>query len=146
MRMTVTLNPYVNLRGTAREALEFYHSVLGGTVQIMAFSDYPDMAPPGEEHLVMHGQLETTDGLTLMVSDVPSTMTSAPPAGFAVSISGDEDERLRGYWDGLSAGGTVTAPYETPPWDATGGAFGMFTDRFGVDWMISYSVPPTIES
>lgn len=144
--MTVTLNPYVSLRGTAREALEFYHSVLGGTLQVMTFADYPDMAPPGEEHLVMHGQLETDDGLTLMAADVPSSMPFASPAGFAISISGDDGERLRGCWNGLSVGGTVTAPYETPPWDVTGGAFGMFTDRFGVDWMISYSVPPTIES
>lgn len=144
--MTLTLNPYVNLRGAAREALEFYHSVLGGTLQIMTFSDFPDMAPPGEEHLVMHGQLETDDGLTLMAADVPSSMPFASPAGFAISISGDDGERLRGFWDGLSAGGTVTMPYETPPWDVTGGAFGMFTDRFGVDWMISYSVAPTIDS
>lgn len=144
--MTLTLNPYVNLRGAAREALEFYHSVLGGTLQIMTFSDFPDMAPPGEEHLVMHGQLETDDGLTLMAADVPSSMPFASPAGFAISISGDDGERLRGFWDGLSAGGTVTMLYETPPWDVTGGAFGMFTDRFGVDWMISYSVAPTIDS
>ena len=143
--MALILNPYVNLRGTAREALEFYHSVLGGDLQVLTFAAFPDMAPPGEEHLVMHGQLTTADGLTLMVSDVPSTMDYTDPAGYSISISGDDGAKLQGFWDGLSRGGTVTAPYVTPPWDATGGAFGMFTDRFGVDWMISYTAaPPTV--
>lgn len=132
--MTVQLNPYVNLRGDAREALAFYQSVLGGEVVIDEFSAYPEMAPPGEEHLVMHGQLTTPDGLVLMVSDVPSTMEYAPPAGYSVSISGDDTEKLQGFWDGLAEGATITAPYVTPPW---GGTFGMLTDRFGVDWMIA---------
>lgn len=131
--MTLQLNPYINLRGTAREALEFYRSVLGGDLAITAFSEFPDMAPPGEEHLVMHGQLTTADGLVLMVSDVPSTMEYAAPTGFSVSVSGDEAERLQEVWDGLADGGAVTAPYTTPPW---GGTFGMLTDRFGVVWMI----------
>lgn len=141
--MALILNPYVNLRGTAREALEFYHAVLGGDLQIMTFGDIPDMAPPGEEHLVMHGQLTTDDGFTLMVSDTPSTMEYGAPAGYSISISGEDGDRLRTLWDGLSAGGTVTAPYATPPW---GGTFGMFTDRFGVDWMISHNAaPPTVD-
>jgi len=134
--MALILNPYVNLRGTAREALDFYHSVLGGDLRVTTFGDFPEMAPPGEEDLVMHGQLTTTDGFTLMVSDVPSTMEYAPPAAYSISISGDDGDRLQGLWDGLSAGGTVTAPYMSPPW---GGTFGMFTDRFGVDWMISHN-------
>ncbi len=142
--MALILNPYVNLRGTAREALEFYQSVLGGDLQIMTFADFPDMAPPGEEHLVMHGQLSTGDGLTLMASDTPSTMEYGALAGMSISLSGEDAEKLQAFWDGLSAGGTVTMPYLSPPW---GGTFGMFTDRFGVDWMISLNAePPTIES
>lgn len=142
--MALILNPYVNLRGDAREALEFYQSVLGGDLRITTFGDFPEMAPPGEEHLVMHGQLTTDDGLTIMVSDTPSTMEYTALAGMSISISGEDDAKLQGYWDGLSAGGTVTAPYMSPPW---GGTFGMCTDRFGVDWMISRNAePPTIES
>lgn len=142
--MALILNPYVNLRDTAREALEFYRSVLGGDLRITTFGDFPEMAPPGEEHLVMHGQLTTDDGLTIMVSDTPSTMAYGTPAGYSVSISGEDGEKLQRFWDGLSEGGTITAPYMSPPW---GGTFGMFTDRFGVDWMISHNPePPTIES
>lgn len=131
--MALTLNPYINLRGNAREALEFYHSVLGGEVDITEFASFPEMAPSGEEHLVMHGQLTTPDGLVLMVSDVPSTMPYAAPAGFSVSVSGDEADRLQAIWDGLSAAGTAQEPYVTPPW---GGTFGMLQDQFGVDWSI----------
>lgn len=142
--MALILNPYVNLRGTAREALEFYRSVLGGDLQIMTFADFPDMAPPGEEHLVMHGQLTTDDGLTIMVSDTPSTMEYGTPAGYSISISGDDGDTLQRFWDGLAVGAVVTAPYASPPW---GGTFGMLTDRFGVDWMISHnSAPPSNES
>lgn len=143
-RMALILNPYVNLRGDARAALEFYQSALGGDLQISTFADFPDMAPAGEEHLVMHGQLTTDDGLTIMVSDTPSTMDYTALAGMSISISGEDGEKLQGFWNKLSEGGAVTMPYTSPPW---GGTFGMFTDRFGVDWMISHNAEPsTIES
>lgn len=133
--MALSLNPYINLRGTARDALEFYRSVLGGSVEISEFSSFPDMGiPDDEQSLIMHGQLTTDDGFVLMVSDVPSTMPYEAPAGFSVSISGEDAEKLEGFWNGLSEGGSVVMPYETPPW---GGRFGMLKDRFGVDWMVA---------
>jgi PhnB protein len=129
------LNPYINFRGQAREALEFYHSVLGGELSIDDFTDYPDMGiDPSETHLVMHGQLTTEDGLTLMASDVPSSMPYAKPQGMAISLSGDDAERLQSAWDRLAEDGEVTLPYDIPPW---GGRFGMLTDRFGIDWMVA---------
>lgn len=133
--MSLSLNPYLAFRGDARDALEFYHSVLGGDLQIDDFSSFPDMAPAGEEHFVMHGQLTTGDGLVLMASDIPGSMPYAAPAGFSVSLSGDDEERLLAVWNALVADGTILEPYETPPW---GGTFGMLTDRFGIDWMIAY--------
>lgn len=133
--MSLSLNPYISLRGTAREALEFYRSVLGGSVEISEFSSFPGQGiPDDEQSLVMHGQLTSDDGFVLMVSDIPSTMEYAPPAGFSVSISGEDAAKLEGFWTGLSAGGTIVMPYETPPW---GGRFGMLTDRFGIDWMVA---------
>lgn len=133
------LNPYLNFSGNAREAMEFYHSVFGGSLDVSTFDQFPGMVGPDEGHLVMHSQLTTADGLTLMGSDVPSGMPYAPPAGFAVSISGDDEAALQGYWDSLSAGGTVTMPFDTPPW---GGRFGMLTDRFGIDWMVALNAAP----
>ncbi|ALJ21537.1 VOC family protein [Microbacterium sp. No. 7] len=133
--MPLSLNPYISFKNSAREALEFYQSVLGGELQIDEFSSFPDMAPAGEESLVMHGQLTTDDGLVLMASDTPSSMPYSPPGGISVSLSGDDAERLQAAWDGLAEGGAVIEPYQTPPW---GGTFGMLTDRFGVVWMVAY--------
>jgi PhnB protein len=132
--MTITLNPYLSFRDRAREAMEFYESVLGGELTVSRFGDYDMGQDAAENDLVMHAQLVTPAGLTLMASDTPSSMPYAPPAGVAVSISGDDASALEGYWNALAEGGTVTMPYETPPW---GGRFGMLTDRFGVDWMIA---------
>ncbi|GEP48618.1 VOC family protein [Microbacterium saccharophilum] len=129
------LNAYISFRNTAREALEFYQSVLGGELTLNDFSAYPDMGvDPSETHLIMHGQLTTEDGMTLMASDSPTGMPYTAPAGISVSLSGDDAERLQRAWDGLSDGGTVVMPYEEPPW---GGRFGMLTDRFGIDWMVA---------
>jgi PhnB protein len=69
------LNPYLNFRGTAKEALEFYHSVFGGELTVSSFAELGmDDVPEAERGLVMHGQLETPAGFTLMGSDVPSHM------------------------------------------------------------------------
>lgn len=133
------LNPYLSFRGNARTALEFYQAVLGGELTIDTFEAFPDMGiDPAETTQVMHGQLDTPEGLTLMASDVPSSMPYSPPAGVAVSISGDDEALLERFWNGLSDGGTVTMPFETPPW---GGRFGMLTDRFGIDWMLALNAP-----
>lgn len=129
------LNPYISFQHNAREAMEFYRDALGGELLIDTFESFPDMVPdPNERGLVMHAQLTTDDGLVLMASDTPSVMPYRAPQGISVSLSGDDAEALRRSWHALSAGGTVTMPLETPPW---GGLFGMFTDRFGIDWMIS---------
>lgn len=128
-----TLNPYISFHTNAREALEFYHSVLGGELDISTFAGFDMGQDAAENDLVMHGQLETPDGFTLMAADTPSSMPFVQPAGISVSISGDDEATIEGYWQGLAEGGTITAPFETPPW---GGRYGMLTDRFGIDWMI----------
>jgi PhnB protein len=133
--MMLRLNPYLSFHHDARAAMEFYQSVFGGQLEISTFADYPDSGlPPEEEHLVMHAMLTTDDGLILMGSDTPSGMPYVEPAGMTVSLSGDDGATLQRYWTALADGGTVTLPYETPPW---GGTFGMLTDRFGVPWMVA---------
>jgi PhnB protein len=132
-----SLNPYLSFRSNARDAIEFYQGVFGGDLQISTFGEYPGMVQDAsEENLVMHAQLTSPDGFVLMASDTPSAIPYREPAGISVSVSGDDEAKLQGYWDALSAGGSVTMPYDTPPW---GGRFGMLTDRFGIDWMIAYS-------
>lgn len=132
--MTI-LNPYLSFKDEAREAMEFYKSVLGGDLTVSTFGEYEGMVQdPGESDLVMHAQLTTPDGLTLMGADTPSGMSYEKPAGMSVSLSGDDEAALQRYWDGLADGGSVTMPLDVPPW---GGKFGMLRDRYGVDWMVS---------
>jgi len=137
--MSAILNPYINLGGTAREALEFYHAALGGTVNVMSFADggMADQVQPDEKDLVMHGQVDGDNGFTLMVSDSPAHMGGAQPvSGASISLSGDDEPLLTDLWEKLSAGGTIAQPLEKAPW---GDSFGMFTDKFGVPWMVNIS-------
>ncbi|WP_309127521.1 VOC family protein [Microbacterium sp.] len=131
----VVLNPYLTFRDNARTALEFYQSVLGGTLDISTFGSMPDMGyDPGDSELVMHAQLTTEDGLVLMASDTPSGVEFRRPQGISVSLSGPESDRLHSVWTGLGDGATVTMPLAPAPW---GGEFGMLVDRFGISWLVA---------
>lgn len=132
--MAVRLNPYLNFRDNAREAITFYQSVLGGELTISTFGDFHASEDPAEVDKVMHGQLETPDGFTLMAADMPNAMEFNGQAGVSVSLSGDDEEKLRGWWDQLSYGGTVIMPFEKAPW---GAIFGGCIDRFGTSWLIN---------
>jgi PhnB protein len=132
--MTVRLNPYLSFRDNAREAMEFYHSVFGGELALSTFAEFQASEDPAEQDKIMHGMLETEDGVVLMGADTPNSMEYTPGGGYSVSLSGDEEARLRGYWDALSSSGTVTMPLETAPW---GDTFGMCVDRFGVSWLVN---------
>lgn len=134
--MTVRLNPYLSFRDTARQAMEFYHSVFGGDLTLNTFAELEASEDPTEQDKIMHGMLESESGLVLMGADTPNGMDYTPGAGFSVSLSGDNETELRNYWDLLSDGGTIAVPLETAPW---GDSFGMCVDRFGVSWMINIS-------
>lgn len=125
------LNPYVSFDGNAREAMEFYQSVLGGELQVMTFGE-SGMPGPGSDK-VMHAQLTSEAGYTIMASDMPPGMEHKPGQNISISISGDDAERLRGYWQALSEGAEVTMPLEQQMW---GDEFGALVDRFGINWMV----------
>ncbi|WP_230486715.1 VOC family protein [Nocardioides anomalus] len=130
-----TLNPYLIFQGRAREAIEFYRDVFGGELNVMAFGDMGMTEHDGhpiDPNGVMHGQLETPDGFTLMCADTP--MQDTPTPNDHISLSGDEAERLRGWFDRLAEGGTVDVPMEKAPW---GDEFGQVKDRFGVNWLVN---------
>ena len=131
--MTI-LSPYINFRGNARQAMEFYHSVLGGDLVISTFGESRMSQDPSEDDLLMHSQLTGAGGIVLMGSDAPARMPLTIGDNVSVSLSGDDEEELRGYWDGLSRDATITAPFERAPW---GDLFGMCTDRFGVHWLVN---------
>ena len=136
--MTAKLNPYINFRGNAREALDFYLEVFGGELTVSTFKELNAVQDPAEENLVMHGQLETASGITLMAADVPPRMDYSPGTNISISLSGgvDDETELRGYYDKLSAGGTVTMPLQKAVW---GDWFGMLSDRFGIGWLVNIS-------
>jgi PhnB protein len=132
--MGTVLNPYLTFQANARAAMEFYQSVFGGELEVSTFADLGAPVEPEEQDLVMHANLKTPNGLTLMASDTAHGMEFNPGSSYSVSLSGDDDADLRGYWDKLSDGGEVSMPLEKAPW---GDSFGMCTDKFGVPWMVN---------
>ena len=135
--MASRLNPYINFDGDARQAMEFYKEVFGGTLALNTFGEFGQAGTP-EADKIMHGMLETPSGFTLMGADMPPGMEHSPGNNFSVSLSGDDEAELRSYWEKLSAGGTVSVPLEKQMW---GDVFGMCTDRFGIPWMVNISRP-----
>jgi PhnB protein len=134
--MASRLNPYLNFNGNARQAMEFYASVFGGTLNLSSFGEYGAQGPDADR--IMHGMLETDQGYTIMGADITSEMDFHAPAGFSMSLSGDDAELLRGYFGTLSAGGTVTMPLAKQVW---GDEFGMCADQFGVSWLVNIGQP-----
>jgi len=136
--MSITLNPYLHFAGQAEDAMRFYESVFGGKLDLNRFSDFPtedgSPAPDG----VMHAMLVTDNGPTLMASDDPHERDKSAEAGASISLSGDDEEQLRRYWELLSADADVDVPLAKQMW---GDTFGMCTDRFGIKWLVNISAP-----
>ena len=131
--MSAQLNPYLTFPGTAREAMTYYKEVFGGDLTMNTFGEYGADAEGSEG--IMHAQLETPQGFVLMASDTAPGQGEGftPGDHMSVSLSGD-DEALRGIWEGLAKGATVTMAMEKQMW---GDEFGMLTDRFGIPWMVN---------
>jgi PhnB protein len=138
--VTTRLNPYLGFRDNAKEAMEFYHSVFGGDLTLSTFAELQASDDPAEQDKIMHSMLTTENGLTLMASDTPNSMEYSPGTNYSISLSGDDEADLRGYWEKLSEGGTVTMPLEKAPW---GDSFGMCVDKYGVSWLVNISAPET---
>ena len=135
--MATRLNPYISFDGDARQAMEFYRDVFGGTLALNTFGEYGAPDTP-EADKIMHGMLETDAGITLMGADTPPGMDHKPGDNIAVSLSGEDSDELRGYWEKLTADGTVSVPLEKQMW---GDEFGMCVDRFGIGWMVNIAQP-----
>lgn len=132
--MTALLNPYLSFAGDAKQAMEFYRSVLGGELSSTTYGEFGEADAPAADK-IMHASLRTGRGFTLMGADAPPGSEHRAGNNFAISISGEAADaaELRGYWEALRAGGEVQVPLEKQVW---GDEFGMLTDRFGIAWMI----------
>jgi PhnB protein len=136
--MPTKLNPYLNFKDNAREAITFYKSVFGGKLTISTFKEFHASKDPSEDNKIMHSELITENGITLMASDTPNGMEYRPGTNISVSLSGDSEPELKAYFEKLAAGGTITQPLEKAPW---GDSFGMCVDKFGINWLVNIATP-----
>ena len=138
--MSSRLNPYLGFRDNAREAMDFYQSVFGGDIVRTTYGEYDASEDPAEKDKIMHSELTTTSGFSLMASDTPKGMELPTSSSITVSLSGEDEAELTGYWEKLVDGGSVMMPLNKAPW---GDSFGMVTDKFGTGWMVNISGTPT---
>lgn len=132
--MPTRLNPYIHFQGNAREAMEFYQRALGGELTMSTFAEGGVPHEPGDASKIMHAQLDTPNGEVLMAADTPAGQPSASISGISMSLSGEDDAELSGYYERLSEGGTVVEPLVEAPW---GDKFGILADPFGVTWFVN---------
>jgi PhnB protein len=139
-----TVNIYLTFNGNCEEAFNFYKSVFGG--EFPYIGRYKDMPPaaegktlsPEEGEKIMHIALPISQETMLMGSDTGGEWASSFSQGnnFSISINTDSQEKADRFFNDLSAGGQVTMPMANTFW---GDYFGMFTDKFGINWMVSYN-------
>ena len=132
--MQSKLNPYIHFKDQAKTAMEFYKSVFGGELTLSTFKESGMFQDSSEGDNIMHAALVADNDIRLMGADTPSHMEYNPGQTVSISLSGDNEEELRGYWNKLSEGAKITAPFEKAPW---GDTFGMLTDKFGINWMVN---------
>ena len=132
--MASRLNPYLSFKNTARAAMEFYKTVFGGELTVTTFGEGGMAENPADKDKVMHSQLVAPNQFWLMGSDTPDRLEFTPGNTMTVSLSGDDEASLKGYWDKLSDGATINMPLEKVPW---GDSFGMLVDKFGTPWMVN---------
>ncbi|HNR18366.1 MAG TPA: VOC family protein [Bacteroidia bacterium] len=136
------INPYLTFNGTCEAAFNFYKSVFGGEFPYIGkFKDMPptegQKMPDHDGEKIMHVSLPIGGGTILMGSDTGGEWSSNFKEGnnFSISINADSAEEANRIFNGLSAGGTITMPLARTFWSEL---FGMFTDKFGINWMMSY--------
>ena len=141
-----TVNVYLTFNGNCLEAFNFYKSVFGGEFPYVGL--YKDMpaeggheASPEDSEKIMHISLPISQETMLMGSDTGGEWASHFEQGnnFSISINTDSRDNADRFFSGLSAGGTVTMPMSKAFW---GDYFGMFTDQFGINWMVSFNENP----
>ena len=134
------INPHINFNGNAEEAFNFYRSIFGGEFAMIV--RYKDMAiaempiAEDEANKVMHIALPIGKNV-LMGNDVPSFMgkVNEQENRSKISVSAESREEADNIFNGLSAGGSVEVPMADSPW---GSYFGMFRDKYGIEWMVDY--------
>ena len=134
------INPYISFNGNAEEACNFYKSVFGGEFAlIIRFKDMSGPEYPVSENdanKIMHIALPIGNNF-LMASDVPERMgqVNENENRSKISINAASREKAPSLYNGLSAGGAIEVPIGDSPW---GSYFGMFRDKFGIEWIVDF--------
>ena len=136
--MDPTLNPYLNFRGNAKEAMKFYQFALGGELTVQTFGDAKMAQTTAEKDLILHATLKSGP-MIIMASDTHPSMKLKVGNNVHMSISGHDSASLTKAFNELAKGGKVDMPLAKQFW---GDTFGQLTDRFGVHWMINITSQP----
>lgn len=135
------INPYLNFNGNSEEAFTFYKSVFGGEFAMIArFKDMRHHENPLSEtdaNKIMHIALPIGKGNVLMATDFLESQGQKMIEGnrYSVSLSAQSRAEADQLFNGLSAGGVVEMPIADSPW---GSYFGLFKDKFGIQWMVDF--------
>jgi PhnB protein len=133
--MQSKLNPYISFEGNAREAMEFYKTVFGGMLEFSTFGEAGMTDHGVKPDQIMHGSLIADNGITIMGADAATGMRDfVMGTNMSISLSGDNEEELTGYYNKLVEGGKVEEPLAKAPW---GDTFGMCVDKFGIFWLVN---------
>ena len=136
------INPYIHFNGNAEEAFTFYKSVFGGEFSMISrFSDFSNPEFPiseSEANKIMHIALPIGKHSILMASDTPESLGvhNENETRSKISISAVSKEEANKLFNGLSTGGQIEFPISDSPW---GSYFGMFRDKYGIEWMVDYN-------
>ena len=132
--MTISLDPYLNFAGNAREAMEFYQSIFGGELTISTFGEYGIEGVPADG--IMHAQL-VTPAFTIMASDaLAGAEQEWAGSRIHLALMGDDLDLLTGWYERLAADGTPGQPLQAQVW---GDTYGDVKDRFGIEWLFNIS-------
>lgn len=145
--MKTTVNIYLTFDGNCREAFEFYKSVFGGDFpQVSTFAEMPPQeglppVPDDEKEQIMHVSLPISEETALMGSDTGGEWAKHYKKGnnFSISVNAENHEEADRIFKALSKDGQVTMPMDKTFW---GSYFGMLTDKFGINWMVSFDENP----
>jgi PhnB protein len=137
--MSVAAVTHINLRGNARQALEFYQSVFGGQLALVTYKDAGNVRDPADADHIMWGQVDSDNGFRVMAYDVPvGTPWNQGENAYFVSVRGDSADEIAAQWKKLCVGATMVQPLEPAQWTAL---YGMLKDPFGVTWVLDIVSP-----
>lgn len=132
-----TVNPYITFDGNCKEAMEFYKQAVDGELEIMPFDGSPVEVPENYKDRILHSTLKFGAGIVMASDGMPGQAIEMGNS-MSISIAVPEEKLADNYFENLSKGGIIIMPYERTFW---GAKFGMFKDRFGVNWMINCEIP-----